>query len=495
MYDLVVLGGGAGGSRLALKAARAGVRVALVEKAYLSGELGWSALVPSKVLTRAARLVRLVQTAERFGLRVPTPEVDFTAVMAHARSVSRSLSLSHSEEVLCARGVEVFRGEPAFEAYDTIVLDGRTRLSAQRFVIATGSRPAIPQIPGLSEVGYLDPESVWTLAELPETLVIVGSGTTAVEFAQAFARLGSKVKLLAEADRILPDEDSETASALAELLEAEGIVIKTGVELTRASVRDGAKVVAFRDRATRDTFEAAGSHILIAGPRLANVDGLNLEMIGVRADPAHGLDVDDYLQTHSPRVLAIGDVLLRNQSAQAVECEADAVFQTAVARAPKKVDYTTIPRATFTDPELASVGKTEAEAHAANADVRVLRAPFAELDRARIDGRVEGFAKLVTSSSGAILGVSILGEAASLVIQEFVVAMERGLTLSDLAATPRIVPTYAGVVRDLADQCARTRGEPGLVRSALRWFRGGPTQANSRSRQDESSRSVDGHGH
>jgi pyruvate/2-oxoglutarate dehydrogenase complex dihydrolipoamide dehydrogenase (E3) component len=472
MYDLVVLGGGSGGLTVATAAARVGAKVALIEKRRLGGECTYSACVPSKALIRAARLTHDIRSADRFGIRAGIPEVDFGAVMARVRSVVNDFAGSDSGESLRAKGIDVFRGSPAFEAYDTVLVDGRTRVEGQRFVIATGSRPAVPNVPGLAEAGYLDNVSVWDLNERPETLVIIGAGPVGVEFAQAFVRLGSKVKLLADSEHILPREDPEVADFVEAALAAEGITIKTGVELTKVSTRDGQKVVAFRDRATKDTFEAAGSHLLVAAGRLANVEGLNLEAVGVHADPEHGIEVDEYLQTRSLRVLAIGDVLHRNQFTHAAEREAAVAFQNAVLRIPKRVDYSALPWATFTDPEVATVGMSEADVTAQNLEHRVFRAEFADLDRARIDGRTDGFAKLVASPAGKILGVSVVGEDAAMILQEFVLAMEHGLSLTDIATTVHTYPTYAGMARKLANQFTATKLEWGLVQTALRWFRG-----------------------
>src|SRR4051794_20691281 len=231
MYDLVVLGGGSGGLNVATAAARVGARVALVEKASLGGECTHSACVPSKALVEAARLAHQIRRAPAFGLRVDEPEVDFAAVMARVRAVVAEFAGSDSGDSLRARGIDVFRGSPAFEAYDTVVIDGRTRLNAQRFVIATGSRPDVPAIPGLAEAGYLDNESIWGLEALPGELIVLGAGPSGLEFAQAMARLGSKVTVLSDSDRILPREDPEVSGRVEGLLAAEGIVFRTNVEV------------------------------------------------------------------------------------------------------------------------------------------------------------------------------------------------------------------------------------------------------------------------
>lgn len=471
MYDLVVLGGGSGGLSVAMSAAKVGARVALIEKSRHVGE-GHAASVSSKALLHAAKLLQTIRTAGRFGLHVQPPTVDFAAVRERVRALVDELAADNSDEALRARGIDVFHGSPAFDAYDTVVVDDKTRVEGQRFVIATGSRPRLPEVPGLAEAGVLDHTSIWDLHALPETLVILGSGNVAVEFAQAFARLGSRVKLLSETPQILPREDPEVSERLEAILGAEGITIKKDVELTRVTVRDGHKMVAFKDRASRDPYEAAGTHILVSAGRLANVESLNLESVGIHADPEHGIEVDDFLQTHASRILAIGDVTQRTGFAHAAEREAAVAFQNAVLRLPKKIDYDALPWATFTDPEVATVGLSEAAARGADPEALVFRAEYTELDRARIEGRTDGFAKVVTTSSGKILGASVIGEGASLILQEFVLAKEQGLSLADIAATVHTYPTYTGLARNLADQFNVNRLESGVVRTAVRWFRG-----------------------
>ncbi len=339
-------------------------------------------------------------------------------------------------------------------------------------MIATGSRPAIPAIPGLAEAGYLDDRTLWSLESLPESLTIIGAGPTGIEFAQCFARFGTKVTVLAESPRILPDEDSEAADYLAMRLEDEGVALRLGVAITKVEVRGERKVCIFHDPAGGSTGEVAGSLILVAAGRLAQVDGLNLEAVGVHADPQHGIEVDDYLQTHASRVYAIGDVLMRQQYAHAAEREADVVFQNAVLKRRRRMDYSTIPRATFVHPEVAGVGITEDQARAEQREFRVYRAPFAEVDRARIDGRTEGFAKVVATPAGRILGATIVGPDASLVIQEFTLALEKGLGLGAIAAATPIYPTYAGIARLLAGQFVATRLERGFIQTALKVFYG-----------------------
>jgi pyruvate/2-oxoglutarate dehydrogenase complex dihydrolipoamide dehydrogenase (E3) component len=472
MYDLVVIGGGSGGLNVATAAAQVGARVALIEKERPGGECTFTACVPSKGLVQAAKLAHQIRGAGSFGLRTGPLAVDFPTVMQRIRSVVDEFARAESPEVLRARGIDVYHGSAAFAAYDTVRLEDGTTIPGRRFVIATGSRPAVPEIPGLADAGSLDNTRLWSLAKAPESLIIIGAGPTGIELAQCLARFGSRVTILADSPQILPRDDPEAAEELARLLRAEGLTIQLGVEITQVEVRDDQKVCLYRDPATGATAEASASEILVAAGRLAQVEGLNLEAVGVHADPQHGIEVDDYLQTHSARVYAIGDVLQRDQYTHAAEREAVVVFQNAVLRLRKKMDYETLPWATFSDPEVAAVGLSETQARAEQREFRVYRVPFAEVDRARIDGRTEGFAKVVATPGGKVLGATIVGEDASLVLQEFVLAVQKGLGLGDIAAAVHIYPTYAGAAGRLANQFLATRLERGYVQTALRLFYG-----------------------
>jgi pyruvate/2-oxoglutarate dehydrogenase complex dihydrolipoamide dehydrogenase (E3) component len=472
MYDLVVIGGGSGGLHLATMAARVGAKVALIEKRRLGAESAFEACVPSKGLVQAARLVRQVRGAREFGIQVEPPRVDLPAVLSRLRSVSEATAAAHSDEALAARGIDVYHGTAAFDAYDTVLLDGARRIEGQRFVIATGSRPAQPKVPGLDEAGWLDDTSLWSLAQAPESLIVIGAGPIGMEFAQVFARFGSRVTVLADQDRVLPREDPEISGHVACMLTGEGVSIKRRASIEKIEKRGDRKVCVYKDGETGDRSEVSAAEILCASARLANVEHLNLEALGVHCDPEHGIEVDDLLQTHAVRVFAIGDVLLRNQYTHAAEREADVAFQNAVLRRRRKMDYTNLPWATFLDPEVATVGISEVQAKADDLDHRVFRVSYADVDRARIDGRTEGFAKVVTSPSGKILGATILGEEASLVLQQLVLAMDAGLGLGDLAETTQIYPTYARIIRELAGQFQATRLERGFMATALRFFYG-----------------------
>ena len=480
MYDLVVIGGGSGGLNVASAAASVGAKVALIEKHKLGGECTHYACVPSKALLRAAHLAHSCHVASGFGIKVGTVEVDFPSVMRRVREVVQSFYEGDSESHLREKGIDVFFGSPQFEAYDSLVIDGKTRIESRRFVIATGSRPAIPQIPGLIETGFLDNQTLWGIEELPPSLAIVGAGPVGLEFAQAFHRLGSKVTLFDRNPEILSREEPEAAASLRERLEAEGIVIHRNVEVTGIGRKPEGVIVKFRSHTDDRAFEAVRSHLLVAAGRVANIEGLNLEAAGIHHATAKGIPVDDYGATSAPTIYALGDVTGKDMYTHAAEREAAVVFQNAVLKIPKKGRRDAIPRTIFTEPEFASVGLTEAAARADHANVRTFTLDLGKVDRVRIDGDSGGLAKVVATESGKILGATIVGPGATLALQELVVAIDQGMTLGDLAEIVHPYPTLLSGIRTLTNQFNATKLESGLVRGALKWIYGFRPAATSK---------------
>jgi pyruvate/2-oxoglutarate dehydrogenase complex dihydrolipoamide dehydrogenase (E3) component len=472
MYDLVVIGGGAGGLQLAKAAARVGASVALIERRGPGAGGAIAASLESKALIQATNRLAQIRRADHWGLRIGELSVDFAAVMARARQIADDLARRDSDAALKEAGIDVSHGSASFEAYDTLSVNANQRINGYRFVIATGSRPAIPDIPGLDESGFLDEHSLFELSKAPEHLIVLGAESVAIELAQSLARLGSKVTVLAEAATILSEYEPEAAAAITKSLSAEGVTFTLGAKLTKVELRGSRKVCHYAEVATGATGELVGSDILITAGRVANIEGLNLQAVGIHADAQHGVEVDECLQTHSARAFALGDVLLRRSNASATAREADVVLHNAVLRMKKKIDYSGLPSAAFTDPEVASVGITEREARAQELPCRVYRVDFEDVDRALVDGRPDGFAKVVVTPSGKILGATVVGEDAAMIVQEFVLALERGLSLRDLEAATPVYPTYGAVARLIAEQHRATRFETGLFSKALRFFYG-----------------------
>lgn len=480
LYDLVVIGGGAGGLGVASAAARVGAKVALIEKGKLGGECTHTACVPSKALLKAARVAHQARTSARFGIWTGEVTVDFPVMMARVRETVASFYENHTEERFRARGIEIVFGSPEFESYDAVVVDRKTRLASSRFVIATGSRPDVPAIPGLRETGFLTNQTIWELNERPESLAILGAGPVGLELGQAFARLGTKVTILDSNPEIVNQEDPDATAILRKRLAAEGITFFTNVEVTGVGPKEGKTLVKFRSNRDGSSFEALRSHLLVCTGRLANVEGMNLQAAGIHATAERGITVDDYLATESRHIYAIGDVTGRDRYTHAAEREAEVVFQNAVLKRSKKFRDDAMPRTIFTDPEFAAVGMTEAQAREHDPDGRVFTLDLAKVDRVRIDGDAGGLAKVYATAAGKVLGATIIGPEASLVLQEFVLAIEHGLTLADLAATVHPYPTAISAVHSMANQFARTRMETGFVKTAMRWFYGFEPEKTSR---------------
>lgn len=472
MYDLVVIGEGAGGLRAATAAAALGARVALIERRRPEEASPSSGAVASKTLVQAVRTLGRVREAGTFGIETGPVSADFPKVMNRAREIAAKVSARDAERVARTPGLDLYRGTAAFDSYDTVVVDGGKQVVGRRFAIATGSRPSIPHVKGLKEVGCLDPRSLWNLTRAPRSLVVLGAGPVALELAQVFARFGSKVTILAETPSILSGEDADAAELIEKSLAAEGVTVRTGVTLTGVERRGDQKACIYRCDRSGPKVEAIGVEILSASNRSANVEGLNLEAVGVHADPEHGVAVDDCLQTDAPRIFALGDVLLRHNYAHSAEREADVVVDNAVLGRRRKIDYETLPRAAFLDPEFAAVGLTQAAAEAQGRAYRVIRVEYSDADRSWIDGRTVGFAKVGVAPSGKVLGATVVGEDASLVVQELGLAIHSGLTLAQVAQAVPIYPTYAGIVKQAADQFRTSRLERGFLGSVIRMFYG-----------------------
>ena len=446
-YQLVVLGGGPAGLVCAAGAAALGARVALVERDLLGGDCLNVGCVPSKTLLRAARAVDELRRAGEFGIDVSEPRIDFAAVMERVRRVRAGLAPVDSAERFRSLGVDVFLGEGTFVNEDTVEVAG-SRLRFGRCVIATGSRPMIPDIPGLKDSRWFTNESIFTLTELPNRLLVIGGGSTGCELGQAFARLGSHVSLIARSG-VLRTEDAEAARVVEASL-----------------VRDGIAIV-------RDTTDPAGfDAVLLATGRVPNVEALNLGAAGVEFDAKRGIAVDDYLRTTNKRIYAAGDVVdLPFMFTNAADAMARLIIRNALFPSKGRMSKRLIPWSTYTDPELAQIGPTEETARKSNGAVTVHRQDFADVDRGATDGAA-GFVKVVAQKD-RIVGATVVGPHAGELIGTLSVAMTHGIGLKKLANTVFAYPTLTEVIRKTADQYNRTRLTPGtrwLIGKWLRWF-------------------------
>lgn len=440
--DLCVIGAGSGGLSVAAGAAQLGASTVLIERHKMGGDCLNTGCVPSKALLAAANHARGWRSAQAFGVSYAPPSVDFAAVNRHVHEVIAAIVPNDSVERFENPGVKVIKGTGRFIGAREVMVDG-TRIRARRFVIATGSSAAVPPIPGLERVPYFTNETVFENTELPRRLIIIGGGPIGLEMAQAHQSLGSAVTVL-EAARVLPKDDPELAQLLGQHLVAQGVAIRERVKIARVE-REGSGVVVVL--ATKDGREEriVGSHLLVAAGRRPNTAGLNLEKAGISYGP-RGITVDAQLCTSNRRVFAIGDVAGGPQFTHVAGYHAGIVIRNALFRLPTKVDYHSLPRVTFTDPELAHVGLTEEQARATHAnDLTILRWPYHENDRAQTERTTYGLVKVVTTKSGKILGASILGAHSGELIQVWALAISQGLNIKALAGMIAPYPTLGEI--------------------------------------------------
>jgi pyruvate/2-oxoglutarate dehydrogenase complex dihydrolipoamide dehydrogenase (E3) component len=457
-YDIVVIGGGTAGLVTAAGSAGLGARVALIERDRLGGECLWTGCVPSKALIGSARIAHAFRNAGAFGIGASEPDVDAARVLESVREV-RALIQPHDDPArFRAMGVDVIEGAARFASPHEVEVKGR-RLRARRFVIATGSRAAVPPIEGLTEAGYYTHETAFDRDTIPQSVAIIGGGAIGIEFAQAYARLGRRVTVVEMLDEILFREEPEIAARLRVVLEAAGVRILTGRRVTR--VERGADGVARlstdgggADAGNGEVIEAA--EVLVATGRRPNVEDLDLEEAGVLVD-RQGVLVDDRLRTSQNHIFAAGDVTGGYLFTHVADHEARTVVRNALFPGSARVRYDVIPWCTFTDPELAHVGLTEAEARERHGDeVRAFTYDLRQLDRAVADRAAVGCVKVLTDRRGRILGGHILAPSAGTMIVEVALAMQQGLKLDALSALVHPYPTMSEAVRRTADAYRRS---------------------------------------
>jgi pyruvate/2-oxoglutarate dehydrogenase complex dihydrolipoamide dehydrogenase (E3) component len=436
--DICVIGAGSGGLSVAAAAAAFGVPVVLIEKGKMGGECLNTGCVPSKSLIAAGKRARAIADAAVFGVSTREADIDFARVHRYVHDVIAAIAPNDSKERFNGLGVQVIGGAARFKDRDTVVVDG-TEIAARRFVIASGSSPAVPPIAGLDGVPYLTNETVFDLTTRPEHLVVIGAGPIGLELAQAFRRLGSAVTVL-EANEPLAREDSECAAIVLAALAREGVTVRSKVTIARVE-RAGAKLKVLLGEAGQ---AIEGSHLLVATGRKANTEGLGLEAAGIVCD-RRGIVVDKGLKTSNRCVYAIGDVAGRGQFTHLANYHAGLVIRNALFRLPVKVNADLVPRVTFTDPELAHVGLTETEARAHRIVIRVLRWPYHENDRAQAERETMGHIKVVTDGKGKIIGATIVGAAAGELITTWTLAIDRGLNIRALAGMIVPYPTLAEI--------------------------------------------------
>jgi pyruvate/2-oxoglutarate dehydrogenase complex dihydrolipoamide dehydrogenase (E3) component len=434
--DICVIGAGSGGLSVAAGASQMGARVALIEEGRMGGDCLNYGCIPSKALLAAGHVAEAARRGAPFGVHLPPPEIDGRAVLGHVQKVIAAIAPNDSQARFEGLGVTVIRESARFIGRRRIQA-GEFRITARRFVVATGSKPFVPPIPGLDGVPYYTNETIFEAPGLAPDLIIIGGGPIGIEMAQAHRHLGSRVTVL-EMASIMPKDDPELVDILRQRLRGEGIVIHEGAAIT--AVEKTADGVAASFRGDGGEIRVQGSHLLVAAGRRPSVEGLDLGLAGIEHSAA-GIGVDARLRTTNKKVFAIGDVTGGYQFTHVAAYHAGIVLRNALFRLPARVGAGAIPWVTYTQPELAQVGQTEDQARARGGAVRVLRWPFAENDRAQAERRPDGMVKVVTGRAGRILGAGIVGAGAGELIQTWVLAISRKMKIGAMAGIIAPYPT------------------------------------------------------
>ena len=471
--NLIVIGGGSAGLVTSYIAAAVKAKVTLIEKHKMGGDCLNTGCVPSKALIRSARFIAQQRGAHALGMKSASVDFDFADIMARVQRVIKTIEPHDSVERYRALGVDVIEGEAIIRSPYTVEVNGQI-LTTRNIVIATGARPLVPPLPGLEEVGYLTSDTIWTLREQPERLLVLGGGPIGCELAQSFARLGSRVVQVEMGDRLMGREDPDVSQVVMSRFKEEGIDLRTEHRAERFCIEDGEKtlICEYRGETVRIPFD----QLLVALGRVANTSGFGLEALGVTVNRT--VTVNELLQTNFPNIFAAGDVagpyqFTHTAAHQAWYAAVNSLFSGFKSF---KVDYRVIPWATFTDPEVARVGLNESEANEKEIAYEVTTYGIDDLDRAITDEAAHGFIKVLTvPGKERILGVTIVGDHAGELIAEYVTAMKHGLGLNKILGTIHIYPTMAEANKYVAGNWKRAHAPQRLlawVERFHRWRRG-----------------------
>jgi pyruvate/2-oxoglutarate dehydrogenase complex dihydrolipoamide dehydrogenase (E3) component len=460
-YDLVVIGAGTAGLVVAAGAAGLGLglKVALIERSLMGGDCLNVGCVPSKCVIRSGRVVADIQGAANFGIHGSQHiEVDFAAVMERMRQIRAGISHHDSASRFQGLGIDVFFGNAEF-VNDGVVAVAGQQLNFQKAVIATGARAARPAIAGLAEVGYLTNETIFTLTDRPKRLAVIGGGPIGCELAQAFHRLGCEVILLHKNGHLLDREDFDAAEIVQQQLQSEGVQLLLKVQLERVESTASGKLIHYQQNG--QSHSICVDEILVGAGRSPNVEGLQLEKVGVQYDLRKGVIVNDYLQTTNPKIFAAGDICSNWKFTHAADAAARIVIKNTLfspfGLGRSKVSDLVMPWVTFTDPEIAHVGMYAQEARAKGLAVDEIKIPFTKVDRAVFDGETNGFVKILHQrGSDRILGATIVARHAGEMIGEISLAIATKQGLNALSGVIHSYPTQAEAIKKAADAYRKT---------------------------------------
>jgi pyruvate/2-oxoglutarate dehydrogenase complex dihydrolipoamide dehydrogenase (E3) component len=467
-FDIAIIGGGAAGLTVASGSAQLGARTLLIEREpMLGGDCLHFGCVPSKTLIRSAHVYHMMKHTTNYGLpTMDVPPVDFSQITKRIKGVIDTIQVHDSVERFCGLGVQVEFGEAEFIDEHSVRLNGKT-VSAAKWVVASGSSPSHPSIDGLDDLGYITNKEIFSLPQLPPSMVFLGGGPIAMELAQAFSRLGSKVTVIQRGAHILSNEDPDMSDVLLEQMTADGIDFYLGTRIISVGKAGQSKEVRFMhgDEEKRVT----ASELVVAMGRSANIDGLALDSIGINAS-ARGITVDSRLRTSHKHIFAAGDVTGQYQFTHAAGYEGGVIVSNAIFRLPRKVDYTNMPWCTYTAPELASIGHNERTAKAAGIEYKLWTEEFSANDRALTESETVGKVKLLLDSKEKPLGVQILGPHAGELAGHWIAAMNGKVKLSTLAGAIHPYPTLGEINKRVVGSIFTEKIFSEKVKRGLKFF-------------------------
>jgi pyruvate/2-oxoglutarate dehydrogenase complex dihydrolipoamide dehydrogenase (E3) component len=468
-FDIGVLGGGAAGLTVASGASQFGAKTLLIEKEKaLGGDCLHYGCVPSKTLIRTAHVYHLMKNAWRYGLPgVDVRPVDFADIARRIQYVIGTIQKHDSEERFCRLGVKVEFGNAAFVDEHAVRMNGNT-YSAKKWLISTGSSPDVPPIEGIDSTPYITNKEIFSLDSLPKSMIVIGAGPIAIEMAQAFSRLGTKVTVIQRSGQILSREDREMADMVMHVLETEGITFHLNTAIVRTRDRGNEREVVVKGKDGQEKGLRA-ERLLIALGRKVNTEGLGLEGISLHFDKK-GITVDNRMRTGHAHIFAAGDVTGEYQFTHAAGYEGGIVLSNAILRLPRKADYTFLPWCTYTDPELASIGMNEKRAKEAGVEYSVWTEEFRANDRSLAEGEETGKIKMLLDTKGDPLGVQILGPGAGELVSEWVAVLNGGVKLSTLAGAVHPYPTLAEINKRVIGNYFSDRIFSEKVKKTLKFF-------------------------
>jgi pyruvate/2-oxoglutarate dehydrogenase complex dihydrolipoamide dehydrogenase (E3) component len=468
-YDIGIIGGGAASLTIASGAAQLGARVILIEKEKkLGGDCLHYGCVPSKTLIKSAHVYHQMKKSQDFGLpRVDIPPVDFKQVTKRIKSVIDTIQIHDSEERFCSLGAKVVFGHACFIDEQSVKFDKKI-ISADKWVIATGSSPVVPPIKGLAETPHLTNKEIFYMDNLPASMIILGAGPIGIEMAQAFNRLGTQITVIDRADQILGKEDKDMADAVMKIMNSEGVKFIMEAAITEVKNLENARQVTIAD-STGTVRKLKSQTILVSMGRSPNIEGLGLNDIGVKYDRT-GIRVDNRLRTSHKNIYAAGDVNGGFQFTHAAGYEGGIVISNAVFRLPRKVDYTWLPWVTYTDPELASIGMNETAAKKAGLKYTLYTEDFKNNDRSLAEGEVTGKIKMLLDEKERPLGVQILGPGAGNLISEWVAVLNGKVKLSTIAAAIHPYPTIGEINKRVAGDYLSPKIFSKTIQKGLKFF-------------------------